>query len=126
MAVKKITANQNKAIAALVEGKTREQAAIIAGVNERTIYKWQNDAAFIEALRAAETQALNNAQAALIARINENIAILDEIKNNRRSSDNARIRAIQLELDTMLQWRNAAMLEERINEIEERLGELAK
>jgi hypothetical protein len=126
MAEKKITANQNKAIAALVEGKTREQAAIIAGVNERTIYKWQNDAAFIEALRAAETQALANAQAALIARINENIAILDEIKNNKRSSDNARIRAIQLELDTMLQWRNAAMLEERINEIEERLGELAK
>ena len=119
-------AKQYRAIVALVEGKTREQAAIIAGVNERTIYKWQNDAAFIEALRAAETQALTNAQAALIARIQENIAILDEIKNNKRSSDNARIRAIQLELDTMLQWRNAAMLEERITEIEERIGRLEK
>jgi transposase-like protein len=126
MAGKKITAKQRAAIAVLVEGKTRAQAAAIAGVNERTIYKWQNDAPFIAALRMAETQALTSAQGALIARIEENITILDEIKRDRAASDNARIRAVQLQHENMLAWRAALITDERISDIEKRLEGLGK
>lgn len=118
---KKITPKQQKAIQAIIEGKSKADAAALAGVAARTIYKWLNSQAFADQLRTAETFALLNSQAALIARIDENIEILDTIKRNGDASDNARIRAIQLELDVMLQWRNVTILEERITELEKRV-----
>lgn len=121
---KNLTAKQHKAISALVSGATRQEAAAAAGVNESTVYKWQRLDIFQAELRKAENLAITTAQGQLIARIEENLAILDEIKKNTDASDNARIRAIQLELDTMLQWRNLAILEERIEEIEKQLEKM--
>lgn len=123
---KKITPKQHQAIQAILAGKTRAEAAEAAGINDRTIYKWLQDEAFTRALRTAETQAITTAQAALIARIEENLEILDNIKRGANTSDNARIRAVQLQLDTILQWRAALITEERITAIEARLEGLGK
>lgn len=124
MEEKKLNANQRKAINALIDGKTRAQAAMAANVGETTVYRWLEQPEFNAELRQAENQALRTAQRLLVAKIEENLAILDEIKNNSDASDNARIRAIQLELDTMLEWRNVAILEERIAEIEKRIEDI--
>ena len=123
---KNLTTKQHKAISALVSGATRQEAAAAAGVNEGTIYKWQRLDAFQAELRKAENLAITTAQGQLIARIEENLEILDAIKTNSDATDNARIRAIQLELDTMVQWRNLAILEERIEAIERTLEALGK
>jgi transposase-like protein len=122
MAVKKnITPKQHKAIEALLSGATRAAAANAAGINDRTLYKWLQDETFTAELRRAENQAITNAQGALIGRIEENLQILDEIKRSKTATDNARIRAVQLQLETFLSWRAALITEERINDIEKRL-----
>lgn len=121
---KKINANQRKAINALIAGKSRAQAATAANVGETTIYRWLGLPEFNAELRQAENQAMREAQRLLVAKIEENLTILDEIKNNSEASDNARIRAIQLELDSMLEWRNVAILEERIQGLEDAVNEI--
>lgn len=126
MAEKKISMNQQRAIHAIVAGKTRTEAAAAAGINDRTIYKWLEDPQFKAALRLAEKQAILDAQTALIGRIDENLQILDEIKRNPACSDNARIRAIQLQLETMMNWRDTLITDERIAAIEKRLEGLAR
>jgi transposase-like protein len=118
---KNITPKQHKAIEALLSGATRAAAANAAGINDRTLYKWLQDETFTAELRRAENQAITNAQGALIGRIEENLQILDEIKRSKTATDNARIRAVQLQLETFLSWRAALITEERINDIEKRL-----
>ena len=126
MAEKKITPNQHKAIQAILSGQTTAEAATAAGIHDRTLYKWLQDETFTAELRKAETLAITDAQAALIGRIEENLQILDDIKRNKDATDNARIRAVQLQLETILSWRAALITEERINEIEKRLEGLTK
>jgi len=118
---KKITAKQRKAIQAIIAGSNRSEAAHDAGIADRTIYKWLELPAFNKALRAAENEAMSNAQAALIGRIEENLQILDEIKKDKENAPGARIRAVQLQLESMITWRNQIYLEERFTEIETRL-----
>lgn len=42
------TEKRKKAAIALAEGNRREDAAAIAGIGDRTIYRWLEDAAFVE------------------------------------------------------------------------------
>jgi len=123
---KNLTPKQHKVIEALLSGATRAAAANAAGIHDRTLYKWLQDETFTAELRKAETQAITNAQGALIGRIEENLQILDEIKRNKAATDNARIRAVQLQLETFLSWRAALITEERITAIEARLEGLGK
>jgi len=121
---KKIKPKQRKAIQAIIAGSNRSQAAHAAGIADRTIYKWLALPEFNKALRAAENEAMSSAQAALIGRIEENLQILDEIKKDKENAPGARIRAVQLELESMIAWRNQTITEERLTEIENRLKEL--
>jgi transposase-like protein len=53
----KITAKQEAAIVALLSSKNVEEAARVAGVTPRTLYRWMNEPDFDAASRAARRQA---------------------------------------------------------------------
>jgi len=61
----KLSAKQQKAISALMSSATLAKAAESAGVGERTLYTWLEDAAFAEAYRAARREAVQIATAHL-------------------------------------------------------------
>ena len=122
--VKKITPKQRQVIELLAVGESRRNAAATAGISERTLYRWLKKDEFRQERRDYEAQLLEELQGALIARIEENLNILDGIKRNQKASDGARIRAIQLQLETMLTWRNQTITEERITAIENKIEEL--
>jgi transposase len=64
---KQITAKMALALSALLSGKTTDQAAAVAGVKPRTIYRWQAEPAFRAALDQAAQDMAKDAARALSA-----------------------------------------------------------
>src|SRR5262245_15312154 len=57
---KSISPAQRKCIEALLTSGNATEAAKVAGVARQTIYRWQQDPAFVAALRAAEAEAVES------------------------------------------------------------------
>lgn len=93
-----LNGKQRRAIAALLISRTVEQAAVEAGVGERTLYRWLDDRDF----RAAYTEASRQLLAETIGRLRAvageavetlRAALQDDLTSNR-------IRAASVLLDT--------------------------
>ena len=114
-----LTRNQNKAIKALLEYPTIEQAAEAIGVNPRTIYRWLDDRDFKAELSRAEGEALDKVTRKLIyLGDHATNSLVDVLKNpNQRGASNRRLAAIAI-LTQMQKLRELRNIEERISALE--------
>ena len=113
-----LNGKHRRAIAALLTSRTVEQAAIAAGVGERTLYRWLDDPDFRAAYTDASRQLLAETVGRLRAATGEAVdalraALQDDLTSNR-------IRAATVLLDTAVKV-EVDDLSRRVAELEEAL-----
>lgn len=118
-----ITLKQTKAIDALVSTPTVGEAAKMAGIGARTLYRWMaEDENFKAALNEAESNAISALARGLLA-LSERVlsALGDSLSSN---DENVVMRAVNTHLSHLPKLRQISALEERLSEIEKRLEEI--
>lgn len=115
-----LSANQEKAIAALLVTTSVSKAAKMAGLGERTIYRYLADDNFRNELRRRQEQILAAAIASLTGLIEEAVATLKQVFADPKASQSTKVRAALGVLQELRRIKEFEELEERITKLEER------
>jgi hypothetical protein len=115
----KLTTRQRKAIAALVSCKDQRAAAEAAGIGYRTINRYLADDYFLAELHKAEAEIIGAAVRSLITDMPKNIEVMREIRDKQHAPLSVRLRAAQLIDQSLLKWREALDIEERLLALEQ-------
>ncbi len=118
-----LTTKQLRAVQALLTARSVGAAATAAGVNERTLYRWQTEPAFKAALAAAEGELLDAATRRLLGLQDAAIATFDGILKSTTASQALRLKAAQLVIDCTLRLREQRDVEHRLQALEAALGD---
>jgi len=119
-----ITPTQRRFLAALLVSRTVSEAIRKANVSERSAWRWMKDEAFRAALVEAEGQVLDAAMRRLLAMQATAIDALEAALTDPQARQSDKIRAVELALSHILRLRAATTLEERLNELEQRIEEV--
>lgn len=114
-----LTRNQRRALAALLANRTVTAAAEAIGLRDRQIYRYLEIPAFRAALARAEAEQLSEAGRRLLAGQDQALDALEEIIQGLGGvKDSDRRQAAATWLDFMFRYRDLAVLEQRIAELE--------
>lgn len=114
-----VSPRQARAIAALLEGKSQEQAAAAAGVTSRTLRRWMDDRenrTFSDTLRQAEGEHISATMRRLL--VLSDMAISTLAAGMRGNAAGPAIRAADLSLAHLARLRELHELEARVAELE--------
>jgi hypothetical protein len=114
-----LTSKQRRSIAALLQARSVEDAAELAHVAKRTLFRWLNEPGFIAELRQAECNVISEASRALIADLKANHETLRAIRDDQGQSASIRLRAAIALDDALLRWRELQNIEQRLAVLEE-------
>lgn len=114
----RLSTRQRKALQALIENRTIQQAAQAAGIGERTIYKYLDDPQFRAALAEAEGDLIDQATRQLLQLQDPAIKVMTWAMNHADNPPSVRLRAAQAVLDYLLKLRELRNLEERLTNLE--------
>jgi hypothetical protein len=113
-----LTTPQRKAITALLTERTRAEAAKVAGVGERTLYRWlQEDDEFKAALSLEEAEVFSDASRRLSGLLGRSIDELSKLLDSDMQPVD-KIRTIRTILASAPRLREISSLEARIQELE--------
>jgi phage terminase small subunit len=101
-----ITAKQHRAVVALVSCPTVTEAATVADVAERTLYRWLSDPAFRSHMSEVEGQAIDAATRRLLGMQEAAIEIINGIMSSPETPPAVRLRAAATVIDYMLRMRD--------------------
>lgn len=118
-----LTHRQQAAVRALLACKSVAEAAQLARVGERTLYRWLADPAFRAALSAAEGDLLDAATRRLLGLQEDAIEVFEAVLKDARVSASARLRAAQAVLDYLLKLRELRDVEQRLTALEQAVGQ---
>ena len=93
-----LTIRQEKAIAALLSCRTVAEAAKLAQVGERSIYRWLKQDTFQSHLRRARRQALSQALGRLQQVADRAVDTLDTILDDKKATTASRVSAVRAAL----------------------------
>jgi len=117
-----LTPRQAKAIPALLSENTIEEAAAVAKVGERTLYRWlSEDDYFRDELSGAQDRALDGAISRLSGEARAAAATLAEIHRDKKVPAAVRVQAARAVLTEAMKLREQKELAERITKLEERI-----
>lgn len=117
-----LSAKQRRLLAAMSEHRTIKQAAEAAGVSQSAAYSWQRDPVFKQALHDLEHQTVNEAARQLLSLTGKATAALEEVLDDPIAKAGDSIRAARTILELTLRVREIVTLEDRIAELERRIG----
>ncbi len=115
---KALTAQQQRAIRAMLTARTVEDAAKAAGVSRATMFRWLADASFCDELRRAERDALATVTRRLTALAVDAAQVLDDTMSDPDAKRADKLRAADIALGKMLDLRKLYDLEERVAALE--------
>lgn len=115
--------NQTKALEALLNGATKQQAAMAAGVQPATLSRWLQEDAFRATLTAHSDQAIKDAAVRLKATLDLAVTVMRETMTDESIHAAVRLRAADMAAAHALKLLETADLIERIEQLEERLNE---
>jgi hypothetical protein len=118
----KLSARQEQAIAALLIEPTVTAAAAKANVPERTLYRWLDEPAFTAAYRAARRKAVKQTVARLQRASAPVVSLLLQLAASDQTPAMARVAARRAVLDYTFKAVELEDLDERLSELEARLG----
>lgn len=119
-----LSRTQVRAIAALLQSRTIEEAAACIKVCDRTLYRWLADPLFQHALRQAETDAISEAVRVLVADLKANHETLRRLRDNPPPDKPELSLRAAIALDnSLLRWRELLDVEIRVTRLEEALLE---
>ena len=117
-----LSVNQRRAIAALLEYSTIDEAALAINVNRKTITRWYEQPEFRRALHQAEGASIDQASRQLLVISSKAVKALDDILDNpnQDGATNRRLAAIAI-LNILGQLRERHTTEERLAALEEKV-----
>jgi transposase-like protein len=118
----KLSGRQQKAVAALLSTGEVSAAAREVGVSRETLHRWLRQPAFLEAVRAAEAEALDELSRLLVRLGRTAIATIAKAMNDPGVPPATRVRAADAALGRLLQLRELAQLEARVQALEQASG----
>jgi hypothetical protein len=116
----RLSAKQQRAIEALLNGRTKGQAAA-AGVIPRTLSRWLANADFQTELNTASDQAVKQAATRLKSTLDTAVTVMRETMEDKRVNAAVRLRAADMAASHAMKLVEMAELLERIEKLEERL-----
>lgn len=122
-----LTPRQTIALSALLGGLTAEQAAQAAGVNSRTLRRWQSDPAFQSAFQKAQDEAASevtkDAARALGGLLRESVDELGKLLRSSSLTPGDKLRVINTVLARWPAINEAAVITEKIERLESLIDE---
>lgn len=117
MAESELTTRQRRSIAALLTERSLPDAARLANVGERTLYRWLEQPGYQKALRSAETEVIDAASRRLLIGQGKALDTLSKLMTSAES-ESVRRQAARDWIDLWLKIREFASFENRLAELE--------
>lgn len=117
-----LTGKQRKAVEALLTTGEVTAAAKEVGVHRDTIHRWMKQPAFLDAVREAESRALDDLSRLLVRLGRTAAATLAKAMNDPAAPYATRVTAANAALSRLLQLRELAALEARVRALEAAAG----
>ena len=122
--IKSLTPRQKKAIVALLSSSSVNQAAELAKIGARTIYRWlSTDDNFVNELHLAQTNAIDQAVRRLVGELDANIETMKSIRDDLSLHTSVRLRAARSLEIALLRWWEVRDVDERITRLEDLLND---
>ena len=104
----------------LLSGETVSSAAGLAGVGERSVYRWLAEPGFRETLKSSQAQVLASVERSLVALSEQAVAALASTCSKLHKSQAANIKRLAAVsvLELVLNFRETLSFEERLNALE--------
>ena len=118
-----LTSRQQQAIAAIVATGDVTIAAQSVGVNRATLYRWMKQPQFVQAVHAAEADAVEDLSRMLVRLGRTAVATLARAMSDPATPTATKVRAADATLSKLLQLRELATLEQRVAALETSVGE---
>jgi transposase-like protein len=117
-----LTPRQRKAVEALLATGEVPAAAREVGVSRDTLYRWLKQPLFVEAVRETEARALDELSRLLVRLGRTATATLAKAMSDPATPAATRVRAADVTLSRLLQLRELATLEARVQALEVAAG----
>lgn len=111
-----------KAVAALLNTCTIQEAADAIGVTTRTMQRWMQDADFITQLHAAQDAMLTQAALRVVGLSGQAVGVLADVLADEDAPIGVKTRAADLALAHSLKYTEAVTLSERVRRLESSQG----
>jgi transposase-like protein len=118
----RLTGRQQNAVAALLATGEVSAAAREVGVSRETLHRWLRQPHFLEAVRAAEAEALDELSRLLVRLGRTAVATIAKAMSDPGTPPATRVRAADAALGRLLQLRELAQLEARVQSLEQAAG----
>ena len=112
-----LSANQRKALAALLASKSRVDAARVCGLSTKTLQGYEKLPEFAEALEKGR-EALADAAHRIAAGYSETVDTLQEIVQNPATPDASRVAAARVLLEYGLKYAEMTDINKRLDRLE--------
>lgn len=113
-----LTANQRRALAALLASKSRAEASRRCGLGLRTLQDYEKIPEFAEALEKGRREALADAAHRIAAGYSETVDTLQEIVQNPATPDASRVAAARVLLEYGLKYAEMTDINKRLDRLE--------
>lgn len=113
-----LTANQRKALAALLVSKSRAEASRRCGLGLRTLQDYEKNPEFAEALEKGRREALADAAHRIAAGYSETVDTLQGIVQNPATPDASRVAAARVLLEYGLKYAEMTDINKRLDRLE--------
>lgn len=114
---------QRRALAALAAGQSKSAAATAAGISERTLDRYLQDARFMDALNRATDEAIRAAAAGLLAGLETAVETLKTVAGDKNEAAGTRVRAAERIIVLAVELWQSHTLAERVAALEDRHSE---
>jgi hypothetical protein len=117
-----LTPKQRKAVTALLAMGEVKAAAAEAGISRDTLHRWLKQPAFLAAVREAEADALDELSRLLVRLGRTAVATVAKAMTDPGTPAATKVRAADVALGRLLQLRELAQLEARVQALEAAAG----
>lgn len=117
-----LSPKQRKAVSALLATGEVKAASVEAGISRDTLHRWLHDPAFLAAVREAEAEALDELSRLLVRLGRTAVATIARAMSDPVTPAATRVRAADVALSRLLQLRELAQLEARVQALEAAAG----
>src|SRR3954471_926619 len=118
----RLSAKQRRAIEALLATGEVKEAAAQSGVGRTTLYRWLHEPLFLAAVREAEAAALDELSRMLVRLGRTAVATVAKAMSDPLTPPATKVRAADVALNRLLQLRELAQLEARVQALEASAG----
>ena len=117
-----LSPKQRKAVTALLSTGEVKAAAAEAGIHRDTLHRWLKEPQFLAAVREAEADALDELSRLLVRLGRTAVATIAKAMSDPVTPAATRVRAADVALNRLLQLRELAQLEARVQALEAAAG----